>query len=114
MKVSIYIRVSTEDQAKEGYSLEVQRENLLSEELYKQKNEGLRQEEEELKKLIALQEVRDIERERSKDYLDRVEEFLGGYDPNKKTMDLETKKLMMNLLFKTSKSPRKVHIRTFV
>jgi DNA invertase Pin-like site-specific DNA recombinase len=28
MVVSIYIRVSTEDQAKEGYSLEVQREYL--------------------------------------------------------------------------------------
>lgn len=28
MKVAIYIRVSTEDQAKEGYSLEVQREYL--------------------------------------------------------------------------------------
>ena len=30
MKASIYIRVSTEDQAKEGYSLEVQREYLES------------------------------------------------------------------------------------
>ena len=29
-EVAIYIRVSTEDQAKEGYSLEVQRENLES------------------------------------------------------------------------------------
>ena len=75
-------------------------ENLLSEELYKQKNEGLRQEEEELKKLIALQEVREIERERSKDYLNRVEEFLESYDPNKKEMDLETKKQILNLLFK--------------
>ena len=28
MKTAIYIRVSTEDQAKEGYSLEVQREHL--------------------------------------------------------------------------------------
>lgn len=28
MKIAIYIRVSTEDQAKEGYSLEVQREYL--------------------------------------------------------------------------------------
>jgi len=28
MKISLYIRVSTEDQAKEGYSLEVQREYL--------------------------------------------------------------------------------------
>jgi site-specific DNA recombinase len=82
-------------------------ENLLSEELYKQKNEGLRSEEEELKKLIALQEVREIERERSKDYLDRVEEFLESYDPNKKTMDLETKKLILNLLFKNIKIAQK-------
>ncbi|MDP2940256.1 MAG: recombinase family protein, partial [Candidatus Omnitrophota bacterium] len=82
-------------------------ENLLSEELYKQKNESFRQEEEELKKLIALQEVREIERERSKDYLNRVEEFLEGYDPNKKEMDLETKKLILNLLFKNIKIAHK-------
>mgnify|MGYP001605248848 CR=1 FL=1 len=82
-------------------------ENLLSEELYKQKNESFRQEEEELKKLIALQEVREIERERSKDYLNRVEEFLDGYDPNKKEMDLETKKLILNLLFKNIKIAHK-------
>lgn len=30
MKIAIYIRVSTEDQVKEGYSLEVQREYLES------------------------------------------------------------------------------------
>ncbi|MBL7131065.1 MAG: recombinase family protein [Candidatus Omnitrophica bacterium] len=30
MKVALYLRVSTEDQAKEGYSLEVQREYLES------------------------------------------------------------------------------------
>jgi hypothetical protein len=82
-------------------------ENLLSEELYKQKNESLRQEEEKLKKLIALQEVREIERERSRDYLNRVEEFLESYDPNKKEMDLETKKLMLNLLFKNIKIAHK-------
>jgi len=28
MRIAVYIRVSTEDQAKEGYSLEVQREYL--------------------------------------------------------------------------------------
>ena len=82
-------------------------ENLLSEELYKQKNEGLRNEEEELKKLIALQEVREIDRERSKDYLNRVEEFLEGYDPNKKVMDKETKKQILNLLFKNIKIAQK-------
>ncbi|TRZ48790.1 recombinase family protein [bacterium] len=82
-------------------------ENLLSDELYKLKNEGFRQEEEELKKLIALQEVREIERERSRDYLDRVEEFVSGYDPDKKEMDLETKKLILNLLFKNIKIAHK-------
>jgi len=30
MNIAVYIRVSTEDQAKEGYSLEVQREHLES------------------------------------------------------------------------------------
>ena len=78
-------------------------ENLLSEELYKQKNESLRQEEEQLKKLIALQEVRTIEKERSREYLDKVDEFLETYDPNKKEMDKETKKLIINLLFKNIK-----------
>ena len=29
LRIAIYIRVSTEDQAKEGYSLEVQREPSL-------------------------------------------------------------------------------------
>ncbi|MCX5726869.1 MAG: recombinase family protein, partial [Candidatus Saganbacteria bacterium] len=75
-------------------------ENLLSEELYKQKNEGLRQEEDELKKHIALQEVREIEHERSKDYLDRVGGFISGYDPNRKETDVETNKFIMRLLFK--------------
>ena len=30
MKAAIYVRVSTEEQAREGYSLEVQREYLLN------------------------------------------------------------------------------------
>jgi len=61
-----------------------------------------------LKKLIALQEVREIERECSKDYINRVEEFLESYDPNKKVMDKETKKLILNLLFKNIKiAPKK-------
>jgi len=82
-------------------------ENLLSGQLFEQKNESLRQEEEELKKLIALQEVREIEREKSRDYLDKVEQFLESYDPNKKTMDKETKKLIINLLFKNIKIAQK-------
>jgi len=59
-------------------------ENLLSEELYTLKNQELRKEEEELKKLLAMQELREIERERSREYLDRVDEFLESYDPKQK------------------------------
>ena len=50
----------------------------------------------------------------TKDYLDRVEEFLEGHDPNKKEMDLETKKLILNLLFKNIKiahTPAKLIVR---
>jgi len=64
-------------------------ENLLSEELYKQKNEWFRIEEEELQKRIALQELREVERERSKDYLNRVEEFVSGYNPSQKELSLD-------------------------
>ena len=78
-------------------------ENLLSEELYTLKNQELRKEEEELKKLLAMQELREIERERSREYLDRVDEFLESYDPNKKEIDRETKKQILHLLFKNIK-----------
>jgi len=82
-------------------------ENLLSEELYKQKNEGLRAEEEDLQKRIALQELREIERERSKDYLSRVDEFISGYNPEQKELSLDQQKQVAQLLFKNIKIARK-------
>ncbi len=82
-------------------------ENLLGEELYKQKNEGLRVEEEELQKRVALQELREIERERSKDYLNRVEEFISGYSPEQKELSLDQQKQVAQLLFKNIKIAQK-------
>jgi len=66
MKVAIYTRVSTEDQAKEGYSLEVQREFLINyakregleiyhpdgKEVYEDDESGYSRERTELKKLL--------------------------------------------------------------
>ena len=78
-------------------------ENFLSEELYKQKNEEFRTEEEELQKHVALQELREIERERSKDYLNRVEEFISGYSPEQKELSLDQEKQVAQLLFKNIK-----------
>jgi len=82
-------------------------ENLLSEKLYKQKNEGLRQEEEKLQKRIALQELREIERERSKDYLNRVEEFISGYNLGQKELSLDQQKQVAQMLFKNIKIAQK-------
>jgi hypothetical protein len=82
-------------------------ENLLSEEVFKAKNESLRAEEEELKKRIALQEIREIERERSADYLNRVEEFISGYNPEQKELNSDTQKLVAGLLFKNIKIAKK-------
>ena len=82
-------------------------ENLLSEEVFKAKNEHLRTEEEELKKRIALQEIREIERERSEGYLNRVEEFISGYKPGQKELNSDTQKLVVGLLFKNIKIAKK-------
>jgi site-specific DNA recombinase len=78
-------------------------ESLISEEVFKAKNGHLRIEEEDLGKRIALQELREVERERSKDYLDRVEEFLARYKPGQKELDCGTQKQVAGLLFKNIK-----------
>jgi len=78
-------------------------ENLISKDVFEQKIETLRSEEEELKKRIALYEIKAIEREQSKDYLDRVDEFISEYKPDKKEIDSLTKKQILGLLFKNIK-----------
>jgi len=67
----------------------------------------LRQEEEELQKRIALQKLREVERERSMDYLNRIEEFISGYDPKQKVVNLDQEKQVARLLFKNIKIARK-------
>ena len=67
----------------------------------------MRQEEEELQKRIALQKLREVERERSMDYLNRIEEFISGYDPKQKVVNLDQEKQVARLLFKNIKIARK-------
>ena len=66
--------------------------NLLSEDIFKQKNEALRQEEEGFRSKFAGLELLLIEKENSKDYLDRVNGFLVNYNPEKKKLDAAAKK----------------------
>src|SRR3989338_6884043 len=78
-------------------------ENLLGEDVYREKNSSLRNEEESLKKLLAGYELREIERERSEGYINRVKDFLDGYDDSKEKIDFADKKQFAGLLFKNIK-----------
>jgi len=74
--------------------------NLISQETFKQKNESLRSEEEELRTKIAGIELSLEDKEKSEMYLDKVKDFLASYDSEKKELDVATKKQIMGLLFK--------------
>jgi hypothetical protein len=74
--------------------------NSLSEATFKQKNEALRLEEEGLRSKFAGLELLLLEKENSKDYLDRVKLFLANYDPKKIELDAAGKKDILNLIFK--------------
>ena len=91
------------NQEKQSKLTDAYLENLLGEDVYREKNSSLRNDEENLKKLLAGYELREIERERSEGYINRVKDFLDGYDDNKTTIDFTTKKELAGLLFKNIK-----------
>ena len=91
------------NQEKQSKLTDAYLENLLGEDVYREKNSSLRDEEESLKKLLAGYELREIERERSEGYINRVKEFLDGYDDSKEKIDFATKKKLAGLLFKNIK-----------
>ncbi|MBL7157636.1 MAG: recombinase zinc beta ribbon domain-containing protein, partial [Candidatus Omnitrophica bacterium] len=91
------------NQEKQSKLTDAYLENLLSEDVYREKNSNLRDEEENLKKLLAGYELREIERERSEGYINRVKDFLDGYDDSKEKIDFTTKKELARLLFKNIK-----------
>ena len=82
-------------------------ENLLGEDVYRDKMDVLRRGEDEIKKLLAGIELRGIERERSEGYINRVKDFLDGYDDSKEKIDFATKKELAGLLFKNIKIAKK-------
>jgi len=91
------------NQEKQSKLTDAYLENLLGEDVYREKNSSLRDEEESLKKLLAGYELREIERERSEGYINRVKDFLDGYDDSKEKIDFATKKELAGLLFKNIK-----------
>jgi len=91
------------NQQKQSKLTDAYLENLLGEDVYRDKITDLRKEEDELNKLLAGYELREIERERSEGYINRVKDFLDGYDDSKEKIDFATKKEMCGLLFKNIK-----------
>jgi site-specific DNA recombinase len=78
-------------------------ENLLGEDVYRDKMDSLRGEEDQLKKTLAKYELLEMERERSQGYKNRVKDFLEGYDDNQKKVTFSDKKELAGLLFKNIK-----------
>ncbi len=96
----------TTNQEKQSKLTDAFLDNLISEDVFKAKNEGLREEEEELKKKIARGEMKALEREISSAYLNRLEEFIAAYNPEKE-LDGDMQKQVLGLLFKNIKIARK-------
>ena len=92
-----------ENQRKQSKLTDAYLDNLLGEDVFRGKIEELRKGEDELKKLLAGYELRKIGNERSEGYINRVKDFLDGYDENKTKVDFATKKAMCGLLFKNIK-----------
>ncbi|MFH1782305.1 MAG: recombinase family protein [Candidatus Omnitrophota bacterium] len=90
-------------QKKQSKLTDIYLENVLGEDVYHDKIIALRKDEEELKKQLALQALREIERERSIGYINRVKDFLEGYDDNKEKISFADKKELAGLLFKNIK-----------
>jgi site-specific DNA recombinase len=78
-------------------------ENLLGEDVYRDKMDSLRGEEDQVKKTLAKYELLEMEREHSQGYKNRVKDFLEGYDDNKKKVTFSDKKELAGLLFKNIK-----------
>ena len=91
------------NQEKQSKLTDAYLENLLSEDVYREKVTTLRNEEESLKKLLAGYELREMERERSEGYINRVKDFLDSYDDSKGKIDFADKKELAQLLFKNIK-----------
>jgi site-specific DNA recombinase len=91
------------NQEKQSKLTDAYLENLLGEDVYREKITALRTEEDNLKKLLAGYELRELERERSEGYINRVKDFLDGYDDRKEKLNFADKKQLAGLLFKNIK-----------
>jgi len=92
-----------ENMAKQSKLTDAYLDNLLGEDVYRGKMDELRVQEDECKKLVAGIELMQSGYERSQGYLNRVKDFLDGYDDGITEVDFVLKKQMVGLLFQNIK-----------
>ena len=89
--------------AKQGKLTDAFIEGLLSKEVFEEKNRPLMEEGEELKKLAAYYELREIDREKLADYLAVARSYVSDVAPGKKQLSASEHKRLLNLVFRNIK-----------
>ncbi len=78
-------------------------DGFVTKEVFEAKNELLMERIEELKKVAALYDLREIDREKSADYLAQAHEFVSDVEPRKKVLTPAEKKRLLNLVLRNIK-----------
>jgi len=89
--------------AKQGKLTDAFIEGLLSKEVFEEKNRPLMEEGEELKKLAAYYELREIDREKLADYLAVARSYVSDVAPGQKQLSPSERKRLLNLVFRNIK-----------
>jgi len=89
--------------ASQGKLTDAYIEGLMSKEVFEEKNRDLMKQGEELKKLAAYFELREIDREKLADYLAAVRSYVSDVAPEQKQLSPSERKRLLNLLFRNIK-----------
>ncbi len=87
----------------QGKLTDVYLEGHVSKEVFEEKNKSLFQQGEELKKLAAFHALRQIDREKSADYLAKVHDFVSDEEPKETEPNGAEKKRLLNLICRNMK-----------
>jgi site-specific DNA recombinase len=87
----------------QGKLTDVYLEGHVSKEVFEEKNKALFQQGEELKKVSAFYALRQIDREKSADYLAKVHDYVSDEEPKETEPDAAEKKRLLNLVCRNMK-----------
>ena len=93
----------TANLARQGKLTDAFLEGLMSKEVFEERNRPLMEEGEELKKLAAYYELREIDREKLADYLAAARSYVSDVAPGQKQLGASERKRLLNLVFRNIK-----------